>query len=201
MMGNVENVLLTEWSRGFEADVMPTTKGGGQGSAQKRLKFMRLCKDAMVMSYHKYGRVADGCGPGKASIPLESIERRLELYERGGEVKGTEHRGGNTEWLTDVYNFAMMESMHPRGGLEMKPRLPSPVTLNRCAAIRQQLEKFEQDRNYWRLVSIGKLALAEFVAPIHPGAYFKGTDGSPGRMTVEGESERPNLVGSARNFR
>jgi len=53
------------------------------------------------MSYWKYGPVSDAY-PHKVSA-LESLRQRLERYEDTG----------NTEWLMDVANFAMIEFMRP----------------------------------------------------------------------------------------
>ena len=55
----------------------------------------------MAMSYFKYGPVADAY-PHKVNA-LESLRARLEKYESTG----------NTEWLIDAANFAMIEFMHP----------------------------------------------------------------------------------------
>ena len=56
--------------------------------------------DRMGMSFFKYGAVADA----KHLDIISSLKARLERYERDG----------NTEWLMDVANFAMIEFMHPR---------------------------------------------------------------------------------------
>lgn len=56
----------------------------------------------MLMSYYKYGRVADAY-PDKVDA-LASLKQRIVKY----------HETGNTEYLMDVANFAMIEFMHPR---------------------------------------------------------------------------------------
>jgi len=53
------------------------------------------------VSYHKYGPVAVAY-PSRADA-LRSLEQRLAKYRETG----------NTEWLMDVANFAMIEYMHP----------------------------------------------------------------------------------------
>jgi hypothetical protein len=58
--------------------------------------------DRMGVSYCKYGPVADAY-PHRVDA-LASLRKRLEKYEADG----------NTEWLMDVANFAMIEFMHPR---------------------------------------------------------------------------------------
>lgn len=62
-------------------------------------EFLQGCADRMAFSYHKYGAVKDS-----TSDHLKSLEKRLALYREDG----------NTEWLMDVANFAMIEFMHPR---------------------------------------------------------------------------------------
>ncbi len=58
--------------------------------------------DRMAVSYCKYGLVSDAC-PARVDA-IASLKKRLEKYEQTG----------NTEWLMDVANFAMIEFMHPR---------------------------------------------------------------------------------------
>jgi hypothetical protein len=58
-------------------------------------------RDRMAMSYFKYGAVRDAF-PHKVSA-LESLRARIEKYEDTG----------NTEWLIDAANFAMIEFMLP----------------------------------------------------------------------------------------
>jgi rhamnogalacturonyl hydrolase YesR len=65
-------------------------------------KFWQGCYDRMAVSHAKYGLVADAY-PEKVDA-IASLRRRLERYEETG----------NTEWLMDVANFAMIEFMHPR---------------------------------------------------------------------------------------
>lgn len=66
----------------------------------------------MAVSYHKYGPVAEAY-PEKVDA-IESLKTRLKLYMEGGEVKGVKIEPGNTEYLMDVANFAMIEFMHPK---------------------------------------------------------------------------------------
>jgi hypothetical protein len=63
--------------------------------------FVDKMQARMMMSYYKYGPVKDAY-PHKVSA-LESLRQRLERYEETG----------NTEWLVDVGNFAMIEFMLP----------------------------------------------------------------------------------------
>ena len=63
--------------------------------------FVQGMRDRMVMSFFKYGPVRDAY-PHKVSA-LESLHKRLEKYIETG----------NTEFLIDAANFAMIEFMHP----------------------------------------------------------------------------------------
>ncbi len=65
-------------------------------------KFVGHMKDAMTVSYYKYGPLVNGF-PDKVDA-LGSLMMRLEEYAKTG----------NTEYLVDVANFAMIEFMHPR---------------------------------------------------------------------------------------
>lgn len=56
----------------------------------------------MVVSFHKYGLVARAY-PDRVNA-LASLRQRLELYAQTG----------NTEFLIDAANFAMIEFMHAR---------------------------------------------------------------------------------------
>lgn len=64
--------------------------------------FVDGMRNRMAVSYHKYGLVAEAY-PDKVDA-IESLKKRLDRYAETG----------NTEWLMDVGNFAMIEFMHPR---------------------------------------------------------------------------------------
>lgn len=64
-------------------------------------QFIQGMKDRMAMSYCKYGPIKDAF-PHKVNA-LESLQMRLDKY----------HETGNTEWLIDAANFAMIEFMLP----------------------------------------------------------------------------------------
>jgi len=63
--------------------------------------FAQGMANRMAVSFHKYGPVASGY-PGKVDA-LASLRQRLNLYEETG----------NTEYLIDAANFAMIEFAHP----------------------------------------------------------------------------------------
>lgn len=64
--------------------------------------FIQGMRDRMTISYYKYGLVADAY-PDKINA-IASLKARLLKYEETG----------NTEWLIDVSNFAMIEFMCPK---------------------------------------------------------------------------------------
>ncbi|WP_341877609.1 hypothetical protein [Defluviitalea saccharophila] len=66
-------------------------------------QFDQLRKNRMIVSFHKYGPVKSNYGEHLVSA-IDNLEKRLELYKQTG----------NTEYLLDVANFAMIEYMYPQ---------------------------------------------------------------------------------------
>lgn len=66
-------------------------------------KFDEIRKNMMVMSYFKYGPLKDNYGTYKCMHAIENLKIRLQKYLDTG----------NTEYLADVANFAMLEFMNP----------------------------------------------------------------------------------------
>jgi hypothetical protein len=64
----------------------------------------------MLVSFYKYGAVANAY-PDRVDA-IASLQQRLKLYASGDPAKGI--APGNTEYLMDAANFAMIEFMHPR---------------------------------------------------------------------------------------
>lgn len=62
---------------------------------------IQFMANRMSMSEPKYGDIAD-CYPHRADA-LRGLEDRLKLYRETG----------NTEWLIDVANMAIIEHLHP----------------------------------------------------------------------------------------
>jgi hypothetical protein len=65
-------------------------------------EFVGGMRNRMAVSFHKYGPVAEAY-PHRVDA-IGSLSVRLQKYVETG----------NTEWLIDVANFAMIEFMHPR---------------------------------------------------------------------------------------
>lgn len=66
-------------------------------------RFDEIRKDMMVMSYYKYGSMKENYDKFKCMDALGNIEKRIQKYKETG----------NTEFLADVANFAMIEFMYP----------------------------------------------------------------------------------------
>lgn len=63
--------------------------------------FIARMKNAMTVSFFKYGPIKEAF-PHKVDA-IGSLEKRLQLYKETG----------NGDYLTDIANFAMIESMRP----------------------------------------------------------------------------------------
>lgn len=66
-------------------------------------EFDEIRKHMMVTSYSKYGPLKDNYDTYKCMDALSNIDKRIQKYKETG----------NTEFLADVANFAMLEFMHP----------------------------------------------------------------------------------------
>jgi hypothetical protein len=82
--------------------LLQATRKNGIPASEFSVSFARRMIARMATSFFKYGRVAEGF-PHKVDA-IASLRSRLDKYIATG----------NTEWLVDVANFAMIESMHPR---------------------------------------------------------------------------------------
>lgn len=81
---------------------MTTLKTEGIPVSEFSVPFLQGMVNRMAVSYHKYGPISQGYPADVDAIA--SLRMRLERYEEDG----------NTEWLMDVANFAMIEFMLPR---------------------------------------------------------------------------------------
>lgn len=74
-------------------------------STEWSYKFEELQKKAMVMSYYKYGAIKKNHSKEDNHMDaVSNLLKRLENYQKSG----------NTEFLVDVANFAMIEFMNPQ---------------------------------------------------------------------------------------
>lgn len=67
-------------------------------------RFDEIRKNMMVASYYKYGPVRKDYLEFGCMDAIANLKKRLERYEETG----------NTEFLADVANFAMIEFMYPQ---------------------------------------------------------------------------------------
>lgn len=74
--------------------------------------FVQGMANRMAVSFHKYGPVAEAY-PEKLDA-LATLQIKIDLYLNGGTVKGKTIKPGNTEYLMDVANYAMIEFMFPK---------------------------------------------------------------------------------------
>lgn len=77
-------------------------KFAGAPDDQISVVFLQGMVNRMATSYHKYGHVKD-------NFP-QLMDAEAALLDRLRKYQET----GNTEWLLDVANYAMIEFMHPR---------------------------------------------------------------------------------------
>jgi hypothetical protein len=74
--------------------------------------FVQGMADRMAVSFHKYGPVEEAY-PAKVDA-LATLQTKLELYLKGGFIKGAKIEPGNTEYLIDAANYCMIEFMYPK---------------------------------------------------------------------------------------
>ncbi len=67
-------------------------------------KFDDIRKNMMVVSYYKYGPLFENYKKEMTIDAIGSLKKRLDKYEETG----------NTEFLADIANFAMIEFMCPQ---------------------------------------------------------------------------------------
>lgn len=73
-------------------------------NAEYSFKFDKIRQDMMRISYFKFGSVEQNYKIVNGLNAIESLKQKLEEYEETG----------NTEFLADVANFAMIEFMYPQ---------------------------------------------------------------------------------------
>ena len=81
-------------------------------SSEYSEQFDLIRQNMMVTSYYKYGPVEENYGGHNTIKSIERLELRLNAYKRTG----------NTEYLANIANFAMIEFMYPsKEGNAYKP--------------------------------------------------------------------------------
>lgn len=77
--------------------------------------FVQYMANRMGISFFKYGPVSEAY-PSKVDA-IATMKEKIKLYEEGGAVKGKQIEPGNTEYLIDAANYAMIEFMYPKSPL------------------------------------------------------------------------------------
>ena len=105
-------------------------------------KFDEIRKKMMVTSYYKFGDVRQNYKIVAGLRAIPSLKAKLKEYEETG----------NTEFLADVANFAMIEFMFPQkegayykptDGTNLKNRTTVGISVNEIRYIR------EGNEDYW----------------------------------------------------
>jgi len=195
-------ILATEWSADFERAVKATTEKNVDFplDAEVEARFFELCQNAMLVSHFKYGHVMDSVG--KVDF-VPTLVARLSRYVEGGSRGDLEIEPGNLEWLTDVYNFAMIEAMHREvkgatfSRLERDPVVIALDVINKPPVIMDYAATvdavYKGEDGAGLLVAIGAMALVEFARPEHPKAHYRGLDNASPGVAVKDEDGDESL--------
>lgn len=134
-------------------------------------QFNKIRQNMMVVSYYKYGPMQENYNEYKCMDAIGNIRKRLIKY----------HDTGNTEFLADVANFAMIEFMYPsvKGAKYLQTRsktYSANKSRNPFGIIETAIYEYEETKNTAYLVEIANLALQEFAYPSLEGAHYTPTD-------------------------
>lgn len=108
----VSNILESSNHEGFDASLAMKEYKQKILKTEYSEKFDEIRQNMMIMSYYKYGPLKDNYGNYKCMNAIDNLKIRLQKYIDTG----------NTEYLADVANFAMIEFMNPQiEGASYKP--------------------------------------------------------------------------------
>lgn len=171
MEKDFNKVLATEYSKRFD-DIryqrMPRS--------DKSMEFDRIRQNMMVVSYYKYGPLKDNYGKYKCIDALGSMKKRLDKYQETG----------NTEFLADVANFAMIEFMNPSVPKALGFTSITCDDFTALGMMRHAIELYKTCGDIGILVTIANMAAEEFISPERAGAYYQPTDN--GACEIDGFS-------------
>lgn len=103
-------------------------------------KFDKIRKGMMVMSYFKYGAMRENYEKFKCMDAIGNIEKRLEKYKETG----------NTEFLADIANFAMIEFMYPSiAGAKYTPTDSGACEIAGFSI--NEIRNFDQQEEYYEI--------------------------------------------------
>ena len=165
----IDQILSTEYS--FKFDEIRKRLMTLPEKPEVEEQFNKIRQNMMVVSYHKYGPMQENYDEYKCMDTIGNIRKRIEKY------KAT----GNTEFLADVANFAMIEFMYPSvKGAKLSPTGyrteclgTSPITL---CLIEDSIFNYKKTGNTECLADIANFALQEFAYPSLKGAHYTPTD-------------------------
>lgn len=162
-----ESILKTEYSKKF--DELMSSK------IQEEIDphFNELRKNMMIMSYYKYGAIRDNYEKHKCMDALGNIQKRLQKYKETG----------NTEFLADIANFAMIEYMYSTVKKTVSLQERESILKNRQqrtnnfdSDIQLGLDIYTQLGDIFGLVAIAAIAAIEFTYPTLANAHYTPTD-------------------------
>ena len=93
-------------------------------------------KKAMVCSYYKYGPIKENFQKGLVDA-IGSLKKNLKKFEETG----------NTEYLVDVANYAMLRYMYPKEGEGYKPT-DSLQSAGVDGMPINEMKKFQEEHKY-----------------------------------------------------
>lgn len=156
------DILATEYSEPFDALRLART------GHPLHAEFDGLRRNRMLMSFFKYGPLQTNYSE-RLIDSIKSLVRYLEKYQRTG----------NTEYLVDVANFAMIEFMapqHPLSHFDALAAGPAVTPTDPVARVHELVLLYRENGNGALLCDIANAAMAEFEYPLHPNAHFEGVD-------------------------
>ena len=153
-------------------------------------KFQDRMAQAMTVSYHKYGSVAEAY-PHKVNA-ISSLKKRLRLYKETG----------NGDYLIDVGNFAMIEFMLPANEKAQNSLIHDSLleNSNTLDFIDVYLDSYKLFGDLSLLILIAAIAKREYYHPRHDKFHDTPTDGGEGRVWHHGPANSKDNQGERIRF-
>lgn len=99
-------------------------------------EFDRKRKNAILVSYHKYGPAKENFQKGMVDA-IGSLKKNLKKFEETG----------NTEYLVDVANYAMFRFMYPQGNESYRPT-DSDQSAGVDGITINEMKRFQEEHRY-----------------------------------------------------
>ena len=171
MEKDFDKILATEYSKKFD-DLRYQNMSYSEESAW----LDRVRQNMMVVSYYKYGPLKDNYGKYKCIDALGSLKKRLDKYRETG----------NTEFLADAMNFAMIEFMNPSVPKTSENIAVPCEDFTFLGMMDCALDLYKKSGNPTILITLANMAAQEFISPEKEGAHYTPTDN--GACEIEGFS-------------